>query len=332
MTLPDLPLPPPTLTVGIATRNRPEALVRCLRSLRLLDGILAEAIVVDDGSEPPVEGVATAALAADLPPDARFIRNDASLNLAASRNRIAREAKTPWVLNLDDDAFIVTREAVEAAIQVLESDPGVAAVAFPQCDADGKPYAPAAQPLPVDYPAYAPTFIGYAHLLRRDAFLAVGGFRERLGINGEEKELCLRLLDRGWRVVYLPGAPIGHVADNAGRDPRRYLHQTVRNNTLSSLYDEPFPLVLAGTALRLYSYYPMRRGWKIHDPGGMGTILRTLARDLPQVWRERRPVRWETVRRWRAMTRALDPEPYPGAATDPTTPAEPPAMHSSGGG
>jgi len=328
VTLPDLPLPPPSLTVGIASKNRPDALVRCLRSLRLLDGILAEAIVVDDASEPPVEGAALAALAADLPPHARFIRNDASLNLSACRNRIAREAATPWVLNLDDDAFIVRREAVESAIEVLESDEGVAAVAFAQCDADGKPYDPAAQPLPVDYPAYAPTFIGYAHLLRRDAFLAVGGFRERLGINGEEKELCLRLLDRGWRVVYLPAARIGHVADHAGRDARRYLHQTVRNNTLSSLYDEPFPLVLAGSAVRLYSYYHMRRGWKIHDPGGMGAILRGLARDLPQVLRERRPVRWDTIRRWRAMTRALDPEPYPGAPTDPTTPAdlaEPPA-------
>ncbi|HEX9938148.1 MAG TPA: glycosyltransferase [Longimicrobium sp.] len=319
MTIPGPEAASPPLTVGIATKNRPDALVRCLRSLRLLGGLVAEAVVVDDGSEPPVEGSVRAALAADLPPALRFIRHDASLNLSACRNRIAREAHTPWVLNLDDDAFIVTREAVETAVRVLEHDPEVAAVAFPQCDAAGVPYHPTAQPLPVSYPAYAPTFIGYAHLLRREAFLAVGGFRERLGINGEEKELCLRLLDRGWRVVYLPAAPIGHVADQGGRDQRRYLHQTVRNTTLSSIYDEPFPLVLAGSALRLWSYYPMRRGWKIHDPGGMGTILRGLARDLPQVLRERRPVRWATIRRWRAMTRAAAPEPYP------VPPAEPPA-------
>lgn len=325
MTLPDLPLPPPTLTVGIATRNRLDALVRCLRSLRLLDGLLAEAIVVDDASEPPVEGPALAALAADLPPEVRFIRHERSLNAAASRNRIAREAATPWVLNLDDDAFIVTRQAVEMAVHVLETDPTVAAVAFAQCDEEGTPYDRSAQPLPVDYAAYAPTFIGFAHLLRRDAFLRVGGYLERLGQNGEEKELSLRLLDAEYRVVYLPDARIGHVIDPGGRDARRYLHQTVRNTVLGALHDEPFPLVLAGTALRLYSYYHMRRGWKIHDPGGMGTILRGLARDLPQVLRERRPVRWETIRRWRAMTRAVEPEPYPGAAADPTTPAEPPA-------
>jgi GT2 family glycosyltransferase len=318
--------PPPCVTVGIATRNRPEALVRCLRSLRLLRGLAAGAVVVDDASGPPVEGPVRAALGADPPLAVRFIRHDASRSVSACRNRIAREAATPWVLNLDDDAFIVTREAVEMAVRVLEADPGVAAVAFAQCDDAGVAYDPLAQPLPVDYPAYAAAFIGFAHLLRRDAFLAVGGFRERLGINGEEKELCIRLLDRGWRVVYLPAARIGHVADQGGRDARRYLHQTVRNNALSAMYDEPFPLVLAGTALRLYSYFHMRKGWKIHDPGGFGSIVRGLARDLPAVLRERSPVRWETIRRWRTMTRNV-PEPYaapPAApsrdrATDPSS-------------
>jgi GT2 family glycosyltransferase len=302
--------PPPTLTVGIATKDRPEALVRCLRSLRLLEGLLAEAVVVDDASDPPAEGPALAALAADLPPEVRFIRNERSLNVAAARNRIAREARTPWLLNLDDDAFIVSRDAVRDAVAVLEGDPEIAVVAFAQGDETGAAFPAAAQGQPsVDRPVHVPAFVGFASLLRRDAFLAVGGFRERLGINGEEKELCLRLLDAGYRVVYLPGAVIGHVADAAGRDRRRYLRQTVRNTTLGALYDEPFPLVLAGAALRLWRYFPMRKGWKIDDPGGFGAVVRGLARELPAVLRERSPVRWATWSRWRRMTQS-PPEPY----------------------
>ena len=307
MTIPDAP--PPTLTVGISTRNRPDALVRCLRSLRLIQGLAAEAIVVDDGSAPPIEGPVRAALAADLPPQVRFIRHDPNRGLAASRNRIAREAATPWVLMLDDDAFLVTRESVEMAVRVLEADATVAAVAFAQCDADGVPWDGSMQPLRVDYPAYAPTFIGYAHLLRRDAFVAAGGFRERMGINGEEKELCLRLLDRGLRVVYLPQARIAHVADQGNRDGRRYLHQVVRNDVLAALYDEPFPFVMIGAPYRLFRYFPMRKGWKIHDPGGFGAIVRELAGALPEVRRDRRPVRQATLRQWRTMTRSA-PEPY----------------------
>jgi hypothetical protein len=53
----------------------------------------------------------------------------------------------------------------------------------------------------------------------------------------------------------------------------------------------------------------MRKGWKIHDPGGFGTVLRGLARELPAVLRERSPVRWATWSRWRRMTQS-PPEPY----------------------
>ena len=303
----------PPVTVGIATRNRPGELVRGLRSLRLLDGLVAEAIVVDDASDVPAEPPARAAFAADLPPDVRFIRNPASVRTAACRNRVAREARTPWLLLLDDDAFVVSRGAVEAGIRVLESDPAVAVVAFAQGDERGRAFPAAAQPAPVDYPCYVPAYIGFAHLVRRDAFVRVGGYRERLGTNGEEKELCLRLLDAGLRVVYLPDAVVGHVAAAAERDMRRYLHQTVRNNALGALYNEPFPVVLAGVGVRLRNYFAMRRGWGVHDPGGFGRIVRGLARDLPAVLRERRPVRWATWKRWRAMTQS-PPEPYHGAA------------------
>jgi GT2 family glycosyltransferase len=300
-----------SVTVGVSTKDRPDALVRCLRSLGRIDPLVAEVIVVDDGSAEPVEPRVRAALGGHAPPPLRFVRHDTSRSLAASRNRIAREARTPWVLNLDDDALIVREDAVPAAVRVLEGDPAVAAVALPQSDAEGRPWPPEAQPAPVSYPCYVPTFIGYAHLLRREALLALGGFREQLGIHGEEKELALRMLDAGWRIVYLPDAVIGHVAAPAGRDMRRYLHQTVRNTTLSAVYLEPFPLVLAGASVRLLRYFPMRKGWRVDDPGGFGRAVRALAAELPEALRQRRPVKWSTIREWRRITQS-PPEPYRG--------------------
>jgi GT2 family glycosyltransferase len=314
--------PPAPLTVGIATRNRPAALVNCLRSLRLLGDLLAEAIVVDDGSDPPIEGQVSAELAADVQPPARFLRNERSLSLAAARNQFLRAASTPWVLNLDDDAFILSRQAVEAAIAVVEADPAVAAVAFAQANEQGEPWPLHMQPAPVDHPCYVPTFIGYGHLLRRDVVLGIGGFRERLGIYGEEKDLSLRLLDAGYRVVYLPDARVGHVADASGRDVRGYLHKTVRNSTLGALYNEPFPEMVAGAGVRLWRYFAMRRGWAVHDPGGFGRIVRGLAAELPQVLRERRPVRRATWAAWRRMT-GSPPEPY--TSPDAVPPAHPEA-------
>jgi GT2 family glycosyltransferase len=293
----------------VATRNRPVELARCLRSLALLGELMAEALVLDDGSQPPVEGPVRAALGEALPARVRWLRNDPPLGVAGSRNRAAREAVAPLLLNLDDDAFVVSRAEVEQGMAVLRDDPGVVAVAFAQADGAGVPFPAAGQQCAAQEPCYVPSFTGFGFLIRREALLEAGGFRQRLNIHGEEKELCLRLLDRGLRVVYLPRAGVGHLAATAGRDMRHYLHQTVRNSTLGGLYNEPFPQVLAGAALRLYNYFPMRRGWAVDDCGGFSGLLRGLVRELPAILRERRPVRHATWRRWRRMTQS-PPEPY----------------------
>ena len=194
----------------------------------------------------------------------------------------------------------------------LAADPGLFAIAFAQAEADGSPWPAAAQPAHVDHPCRVAAFIGFAHLVRRDAFLALGGFRAQLIINGEERELCLRALDAGLGVVYLPDARIAHLADPAGRDARRYLHLTVRNGVLASVYDDPVPLVFLRVAFRLYSYFSMRRGWRVDDPGGLRAILAWLRADLAEARRLRRPVRWATIRRWRSLTRQTPP--YRGPA------------------
>ena len=301
---------PSRLAVGVCTRDRPDALVRCIRSLRLLGELEGDVIVMDDGSQMRVEPALREALGSGAPPGLRVLRNETSRSLAAGRNAIARATAAAYVLNLDDDAALVDPAAIRAAVAVLDADPRVGAVALAQVDDEGRAWPPHAQPAPVTVRSQVATFIGYGHVLRRDALLGVGGFREALGINGEEKELSIRLLDAGWRVVYLPDAVVAHVADQTGRDRRRYLHQTVRNDVLGALYTLPFPLVLGGALVRLRRYFVMRKGWEIDDPEGFPGVLRQLAPGARAALGSRTPVRWSTVREWRRLTQ--QPVPYHG--------------------
>lgn len=295
------PSPDRPLTVGICTRNRRGALLRCLRALRHAEPLTDRVIVVDDGSDTPVEDGLREELGADAPPGLVVLRSDPPDGVTAGRNRIAREARTPWLLYLDDDAVLLSPGAVRAGIAVLEGDPAVAAVAFPQSDAEGRLLPPGAQPSAATEPALVRSFIGFAHLLRRDALLSIGGYREVLQIMGEERELSLRLIDAGHHIVYLPAHPIAHLADAGGRDPRRFLHLTVRNDVLAALLNEPLPLALATVPVRLWRYFPMRRGWGGEDPGGFRRILRAVGGALPGVARDRRAVRWRTVGEWRRL-------------------------------
>ena len=291
------------LSVGIASRGRAASLARCIASLEPLDDLLDEVIVVDDGSVEPLEAPVRASLSAAAQRKLRMIRFAPGRGLAAARSECVRQARSPWVLNLDDDAVIVSADAVRQALRTIAADPGIFAVAFAQAQADGTPWPVGAQPASVDYPCRTAAFIGFAHLVRRETFVSLGGFRAQLVINGEERELCLRALDAGLGVVYLPEARIAHLADPANRDVRRYLHLTVRNGVLASIYDDPFLLLCVRVPMRLLAYFRMRRGWAVHDPGGFLTILRWIGRDLREAVAQRHPVRWATIRRWRYLAR-----------------------------
>ena len=236
------------------------------------------------------------------------IRDDGQLGHIGGRNRMVREAATPYVLLLDDDAVVFSAAAIESGIKVLESDAAVAAVAFAQAEQDGSPWPEAMQPGRGERPARVSAYIGFAHLLRRDAFVHLGGYRENLVFYGEEKDYCIRVLAAGMRVVYLPGALVGHLPDPAGRSATRYVRFVIRNDCLYSLYNEPWPMVAVSLPLRFWRYRRMKAQTGA-ESGGVRWILGELRRELPDVWRHRRPVSWATVREWRRLARTVVPYP-----------------------
>lgn len=309
VTQPDPSGPDRPLTIGICTRDRPESLLRCLRSVRHAAEVTDAVIVADDASAQPVEQAVRQALGGDAPAGLKILRNPEPIGPTAGRNRIAREARTPFILYLDDDAVLLGAESVRAGLAVLQADPAVAVVAFPQADENGRLYPPGAQPSPATEPVRVQAFIGFAHMARRDAVVQAGGYRELLQFLGEERDLSVRLIDRGYHIVYLPDAPVAHLTDPAGRDARRFLHLTVRNDVLSALLNEPLPFALATVPVRLWRYFPMRRHWGGEDPGGFRRIVGSVAGALPRVRRERTPIRWSTLRTWRALAQS---PPYRG--------------------
>jgi GT2 family glycosyltransferase len=291
------------LSIGITTRNRPRALSACLASLELLRPLDPEILVFDDGSNPPADvAIATSPLRLQV------LRASASPGYIVGRNRLVQAASAPAVLLLDDDTRVISRESVERALAVLERDPSVAAVAFAQAESDGRPWPAAMQPSAVDYACVIPSFIGFAHLVRRATFLSLGGYREDFIYYGEEKDFCLRLLDNGLRTVYLPDALVAHTPDPAGRDRVRYLRFVARNDCLNALYNDPFPRVLWSVPARFLLYFRMRRAWGIPDDWGWLWLAGEVIRPASRIFFRRRPVARRTLQTWRALR--LTPEPY----------------------
>jgi GT2 family glycosyltransferase len=300
------------VTVAIVTRNRPDALRACLASLQCLSHLEPEVLVFDDASTIPV-----AEQIAGLEVDRlRVIRSDRSIGPTGGRNRLTEEARGGAVLLLDDDTELVDASAIESGLAILDGDRRVAAIAYGQVDRHGTPWPSSMQPGPFRVegasPAIVPAFIGYAYLARRDVFVAVGGYRELFSICGEEKELCLRLLDAGFLTVFLPNAFVIHNPHPEGRSRVRFLRYVTRNDCLSALYNEPLRRVLWLIPARLLLYFRMRHAWGLSDPFGWAWVVRELAANIGPALRERRPVSDDTARKWAALKR--QPITYEGGA------------------
>jgi GT2 family glycosyltransferase len=240
----------PRLTVGITTKNRHASLARCIASLRHIEHLAPEILVFDDGSEAPVGSMLTGS-------GVKIVRDDRGPGNIVGRNVLMREASAATVLLLDDDAALLDGVSIERGLELLSSDENVAAVAFAQANLDGSSWPESMQPARGQSVRYVTAFIGFAHLLRRDVFLQLGGYRERFVFYGEEKDYCLRLLDRGLSVVYLPDARVVHAQDASGRTPQRYLRYVTRNDCLNAIYNEPLGRMVWLLPARLVLYFRM---------------------------------------------------------------------------
>ena len=175
-------LPPPNgrhdgrLTVVVLTHNRVYEALRTIGYLMRLAENPA-IIVVDNASS---DG--TAACIARQFPTVQILRMDVNIG-AAARNAGIRHATTEYVALCDDDTWW-TDGSLACAADVMDRHPRVAIVTArilvgPDQREDPTCRAMAHSPLPSSLDSPGPAILGFlagASMIRRSAFLQVGGF------------------------------------------------------------------------------------------------------------------------------------------------------------
>jgi GT2 family glycosyltransferase len=221
-----------TATVVVTTRNRKDDLRTCLVSIER-QSVPVETIVIDDAS---TDG--TAEMVRAEFPSVRLFAHTEMHGYIRGRNEGARLATGEVIVSLDDDAAFSAPQIIADALACFD-DQRVAAVAIPYIDVNREPTI--RQLAPDSRATYVvESFIGTAHALRRSVFLKLGGYREELFHQGEESDLCVRLLAAGYVVRLGHGAPIHHF-ESPRRDFRRMDHYGPRNAILFAWQNVPFP-------------------------------------------------------------------------------------------
>ncbi len=284
--------PDPRVGIVMITHNRVGELLQSLDALTRLPE-RPRIVMVDNAS---TDGTAEAVAARF--PAVEILRSGENLG-AAGRNLGVARLPTPFVAFSDDDTWWEPGSLRRAA-DLLEAHPRVAVLTARILVNDREASVCRLlehSPLPSEpgFPGIPLAgFLAGASVVRRSAFVDVGGFDRRFFVGGEEEVLGLDLLARGWQLRYIPELTLHH-APSTHRDVVIRHRTAVRNALWSAWLRRPFRSALRRTLL-------LTRGL-LRDRGTREGLAAAIA-GLPWILRERRAIPGEVEQMLRLLERA----------------------------
>ena len=234
-----------TLSVLILTHNRPHELSRCLSSLKKEKMNLTEIIILDNGSEPPIER----AIWTDFP-KIKWIRSEKNIGVAAGRNVLASHAIGSLLWFLDDDATLGTQEA-STLIQRYFEKSSVAVVSFKVLNEfthkEEVRCIPDRRKRPTHADLQAAYFVGCSFVIQKKAFSQVGGFWAPLHYSCEELDLSYRLIDLKYECMRSNSLEVYHSYRPSRERTSSWIYFNARNRTWTALRNLPLRYVISQT-------------------------------------------------------------------------------------
>jgi len=283
------------VTIGIVNFNGQDTLPETLNSIQSLDYCTPDVVLVDNDSS---DG--SREWAQKHYPNVRCIRLYTNRGPAAARNIILREAKTDYVLMIDND-IVLEPLSLTRLVEVMRRLPS-AGVCHPEIHDTVYPdarhynggyihYLCALVPRE-DQQSNRPSYeildvvSGAALLVRRKVVLEIGGFDEDYFFNWEDGDCISRITLAGYSCVNVPHA-IAHHHGNASRVPRVFYQTRNRWFFILKLYSYR-TLVLAAPMLLIFElsqalFLTMKGEGKNYWKGNLAVL-----HQLPSILRKRR--------------------------------------------
>ena len=257
------------VSVIINTYNRASNLVGALQSLNFQTHTNFEVIVVNGPSSDGTRDVVSAS-------NARYYEIDA-VNLSISRNVGLREARGEVVAFMDDDAQ-PDNDWLRNIVREFNTDASIGAVGGPLLDHTGiqyqcyfnladryakarEVYFDPSESFSFPQTAEFPTLTGCNCSFRLSVLKQLGGFDEQFAYFLEETDLCLRIIDAGYKIRFGSDIIVHH----------KYAASHLRAE--GRLIKNYYP------SLRSIAYFSMKHTASFYDKLSAGSHLKNVQRE-----------------------------------------------------
>jgi glycosyltransferase involved in cell wall biosynthesis len=279
------------LSIVISTRNRRDDVLVALESCLAQEYPNFEVILYDDAS---TDGTAEAVRTTF--PEVRLFDCEQRRGYLVWRNRGFRDATGDFIISLDDDAYFTDVHTLTRVAEVIRRYPQAGAFALPFAEPRNLQEDRPAPPVPAG--TQLRSYTGCAHAVRRELALRLGGYPEYLVHQGEERHLCLRMLEAGYPTLAADTPSIVHLY-SPKRERERVDYYGYRNTLLFTGMVAPARYVLPRLiidAVQLMKHH--------FAPTTAAKRLQAILAGLVMIWKhrhQRQPVHRETYAHFRRL-------------------------------
>ena len=219
------------VSIIIPTKDLGETLNKCLKSI-FEKSVYPnyEVIVIDNGSTEDYTAKVINLWETQEPSRFRYYKLDIPFNFSKINNYAVLQAKGEYILLLNNDIEVITPDWIDAMVEQAQR-PSIGAVGglllYPDNSIQhagivlgiGGVASHSHKKLPSIYPGYGGQVItinnysaitGACLMCRREVYERVGGFEEKLAVAYNDVDFCLKLVEKGYRNIYLPHVVLYH--------------------------------------------------------------------------------------------------------------------------
>lgn len=252
----------PELSIVILSYNTRKLLADCLQSLKKVEREVAfEIIVIDNGSTDGSPDVVSREF-----PGVKLIRNRKNLGFARGNNKAKDIARGEYILFLNSDT-IVPRGTLRKTLGYIARRKGIGALTCKTILPDGNLDRDARRSFPTPWVAFShffgldrlfpdselfskywygfrsPNEIQEVEVLQGAFFLAkkeildrVGWFSEEYFLDGEDIDLCWKIIKAGHKIIYYPDSSITHIKGASKGKIRRSLGKVTKEEQIKFIH------------------------------------------------------------------------------------------------
>jgi GT2 family glycosyltransferase len=237
----------PLVSFAILSYNRKEYVRKALESILQQRYEPIEIVVVDNNSSDGTEDLFVTEF---NQPNIKFVQLTNNLGVSVGRNVVMGMAKGELLIIIDDDAEIIDVDATCLVVEKFSCDPQIGALAFKITDYGTREIQKGYRinrdrtlDLEAEFENWG--FRGAGHAMRKEVFEKVGPYPDYSPWGHEELDICLKILDAGYKIIYFPRIEIIHHRTAAGRLKNAELRAiSLENRIKVSLRNLPWRCVI----------------------------------------------------------------------------------------